>query len=104
MRASVALAPIRRPGARRGRRTASSAPASTSTGIVEAVQPSHDGSCAPVPACSRLDGSPATVFSQPLGPEGSLGREPGEQRLGQPVVEERLRPVGSSRAAVARSC
>ncbi len=70
---------------------ASRAPATTSTGIVRLGSRSQSGRCAPVPARRRLDANPSCVVAATV-VEAGIG-ERGEQRLGDPAVEERLDTV-----------
>ena len=65
---------------------ASSAPATTSTGMVNDARRSHSGRWVPVPARRRLDASPAAIVAAAI-VEAGVG-ECGEHRLGQPAVEE----------------
>ena len=67
---------------------ASSTPASTSTGTSMAPSRSHSGSWVPVPARRRLEARPAAVLARRSSRAAAAGREPGEQGLGQPLVEE----------------
>ena len=70
---------------------ASSAPATTSTGMVSAGSRSHSGCCVPVPARRRLDASPPASLRR-RSSRPAIG-ERGEQRLGDPAVEERVDTV-----------
>ncbi len=70
---------------------ASSRPATSSTGTSIAARRDHSGCWVPVPARRRLEASPSTVLRRRSASPG-VG-EPGEHRLGDPAVEERVDAV-----------
>ena len=58
---------------------------------------SHSGSWVPVPGRRRLEASPAAVLRRRSATSAASSGSDGEQRLGQPLVQERLEPVALQR-------
>ena len=68
----------------------SSSPAIVSTGMFISCRRGHSEPCAPVPARRRLLANPSGVLRRRSARCVVVELQPGEQRLGEPLVEERV--------------